>query len=238
MAELKSQISALLNLGADAMDNMFDVFLTLPKAVIGEDTADTEESNYNAYNLRCSGFDPPQFSLKTFDQPYKNTTIRRPSGKIEGNREFSLQFRLDANYSIYRNLMKWRDLFMQPSTAYAGNGIRDPIHPYDDPRSLDNRLGIVDVYALASPIYVKPTAPGSTSYSVHGVSEKTFLDANIDRLQWRFFEVWLSKLENPKFKTGGGEVQLVTATFGFGRFEDPRYTDVNYGTEERYGSIS
>lgn len=225
MAELNSQITALLSLGADAMDNTYDVIITMPEVIR---TAITDNTNLNEANnlkddlqienmlaLRCNGFEPPKFTLKTYEVRYKTIGLKKPASRIDGDRSFKLQFRLDSYYSVYRALMAWRAFVMQPSTGFASNAA--------SPKP--ENFGAIEVVALDSPV-VQKTGGG---YAATGLTSGKFSTGEeyigTEGLRWVFKNVWLMDLEDPKFKNGSGEAISVSATFGFGEFMDPQYYD-------------
>jgi len=232
MAELNSQITALLSLGADAMDNLYDVHIRFPGAVYDPMSNNQdlpvfggeEEKIHNAFALRCQGFEPPKFTLKTYEIRYKTIGLKKPAARIDGERVFKLQFRVDAYYSIYRGLLAWRGLVMQPSTGFASNAA------FPDDSGAGQYFGTVDVVALDSPVlggkgYQAEKDSGVTS----GVT--TSLGNGLG-LRWTFDRVWLIDVEDPKFKAGSGETMMVTATFGFGEYTDPQIYDAGYGPGE------
>lgn len=250
MANLASnQVTALLGLGADAMDNMFDIEITPPAGLttfqgLGTGRAGilsaADPGFQNNLTIRAEGFEPPSLNVKTYKVGYKAVNIDRPSTKIEGEREFKITFRLDANYRAYRFLSAWKSLIMQQSTGYVTNalwgdggdeaGLTLPIP------AINTVFGQVIVSALARPIY----QDGGSPFSAQGVDAGKFTDGTLstsaaastmpgamDKTTWQFNHVWLAKLEEPKYKTDGGEALKISATFKFGEFGDPVY--LQYG---------
>ncbi len=219
MAVLKSQVSALLSSGADATDNIYDVVINLPGAVTSalvDEKIITQQQLETSLTLRCQGFDPPKFTLKLYDTPYKTTRIKRPAGKIDGDRLFKLQFRLDAYYSIYRALLAWRAGYMQPSSGFAGTAITELA------ADKSSYLGQIQVFALDSP----PFQSTGNGYSAAGITEDTINPSTVSTLlAWNFNDVWVADVSDPIFKTGNGEVQIITATFAFSSFRDPQAYD-------------
>ena len=223
MAELNSQITALLSLGADAMDNTFDVMITLPPALAEAITGNTNLSEANNLKddaaienmlaLRCNGFEPPKFTLKTYEVRYKTIGLKKPSSRIDGERVFKIQFRVDAYYSVYRALLAWRSYVMQPSTGFAGNHVDI------------NATGEVQVVALDSPV-VQAQGGG---YAATGLTSGKYSTgesySGLEGIRWAFKNVWLIDVEDPKYKTGSGETMAITATFGFGEYMDPQFYD-------------
>ena len=218
MAILNSQVSALLQLGADAMDNLFDVDINPPAAVSA-----VEPTGRSPFTLRCLGFAPPKFTLSTYDIPYKTRKIKRSAGRIDGDRSFQLQFRLDAYYIVYRLLLAWRSAQMQPATGFAGSALN-----VEDSNHKSFLGGSIFVTAADSPVYRSLTnkyaqAPGITSGEVGGTGSTASLN-------WSFEDVWVIDVDNPKFIAGSGEVQIISATFGFGSYMEPQLYDSLYGT--------
>jgi len=252
MGNLSSNnVASLLNLGADAMDNMFDVTIEPPAGLTSFAGAEMDSVEFDSarfkhdITIRAEGFKPPEFNVKTYKVAYKTVEIDRPATRIEGDRQFEMTFRLDANYMAYRFLGAWRGIIMNASSGYATNalygtdggglseisGDRDL---FDQIGSSNSVFGAVRVAALSRPIYQMESDP----FQAHGVSAGKFEDgANTvvvpgkpkdDQLaKWEFTEVWISNLTTPDYKVDGGDPITVTATFKFGNFKDPIY--MTYG---------
>jgi hypothetical protein len=226
---INTQVSALLKMGADAMDNLFDVNIAPPPAITAVEPAGQEP-----FALRCLGFTPPKFTLKTYDVPYKTRKTKRSAGTIEGDRSFQLQFRLDAYYVVYRLLLAWRSAQMQPSTGFAGSAL-DVVD-----NNGNSFFGTISVVAADSPIS-RPLGgkyaqvAGITSGEM-GSMPGTFPGVT-SGLNWIFHDVWVMDVDNPKFITGSGEVQLVAATFGFGSYTDSQMYDNNFGATGTFQNI-
>lgn len=229
MSTLNSQVSALLGIGADAMDNMFDVRISLPGALSNILTnknaaglilpsTDATESAPRVLSIRCQGFDPPKFTAKTYDSRYKTIGgIKRFAGRIEGDRTFKLQFRLDAYYSVYRLLQAWKNAYMQSYTGYAGTNLE----------TTDNQsrgfFGGLEIYVLDTPI----AQATDTKYNKAGVTSDQFYATmgTSEGIHWKFDDIWVLDVDEPSFKTNGGDAQIISATFGFRSFMDPSYID-------------
>ena len=246
MATLESnQVTALIGLGADAMDNMFDISITPPTGLttfenLGAGTAGVLQAADPGFEsdivIRADGFEPPAFNAKTYKIAYKAVSIDRPATKMEGEREFKISFRLDANYRAYRFLSAWKSLIMQASSGYVTNALWGPggdtAGPIEPVPEINTVLGQVTVSALARPVYQSDSNP----FSAQGVSIGKFTPGSLltskasgtvplssDLNNWQFMQVWLSKLEEPKYKTDGGDAIKIAATFKFGEFIDPIY---------------
>ncbi len=250
---MNSQITALLQLGADAMSNMYDVTFTAIPAIIKDklgssdatppatgtnvsvpDTASSSTASVEGptpiqshqLTLRANGFEPPKFNIKKYDIRYKTVGLRRPSTRIEGDRSFKITFRVDAYYNIYRMLALWRSVLMEPATGYATNalwgaGSGDDLAVASADTKLNSLFGQVSIVALARPIYMKKNAGFVAEQG--GVNQGYITGISNDFATWEFDQVWISDLEEPKYKTGEGDLITITATFEFGEYRDPVY---------------
>jgi hypothetical protein len=235
-----NQISALLSLGADAMDNMFDIVIEPPAGITTFENVGAGRAGVTAFNdpqfkhditIRANGFSPPKFNAKTYEVKYKTVTLDRPSTKIEGKREFEIEFRLDANYQAYRFLGAWRSLIMQPSSGFATNALYGEEGDNTTGKSNINKVfGTITVSALARPIFMSDGAPFEaqgvtvgkfTEGSLKVVSDAATIPSSNQLNSWVFKQVWISALSEPDYKTDGGDAVKIKATFKFGEFIDP-----------------
>jgi hypothetical protein len=226
-----TQVTTLLGLGADAMDNMYDMTLIAPPGLAtsifesrngslpGGKTFNDAEF-LKTITIRADGFNPPKFNVKTYAVGYKGIEIERPATKLEGKRSFDISFRLDANYQGYRFLSAWKSLISQASTGYItnalwGEGADDPSQ--EGVGEINKLLGSVSVRALSKPIYMKDDDP----YRAQGVTYDKIEEDNDDTISWHFFKVWIKDLDEPSYKTEGGDAIKIKATFNFADFKDP-----------------
>lgn len=114
MAFKNSKVQSLQNLGADAMDNFYDLAIAPPSILDFDITAEWE--------LRADGFNPPEFKVAPFQTQYKSTFVDMMDTKITGKREFDITFRIDKYYSIWKMLLKWRSLTYTPSISHVTPG--------------------------------------------------------------------------------------------------------------------
>lgn len=223
MATLNTPATALLGLGADAMDNMFDIQIDLPESVSAFGIPTTLGGS-PSITIRADGFSPPEFTIKTYPIAYKAVKIDRPATKIDGERQFEITFRLDANYEAYKSLGAWRSLLMEPSSGYATNALFGQGGDVSVAAGASNNVfGTVKIAALNRPIHMTT----GNAFEVGGVTSGKFTDEpSANNVIWEFYNVWLSKLEEPKYKTDGGDAIKIKATFKFGDYVNPIYTNM------------
>jgi len=85
--------------------------------------------------LRVTTVEIPETALGTYEYDYKSVKIVKPNGKDDTAREFSIEFRVDKYYAVYKAFKAWSAALMNPVTGgNAGdnplgitNGLRIPI---------------------------------------------------------------------------------------------------------------
>ena len=224
MAAINSQITALLQMGADAMDNLYEVYIDLPSQIEGQFGTDGAGPNGTTQlKVRATGFTPPKFAQDLYEVRYKTVGVKRPASKITGDREFKITFRLDAHYNVYKALLKWRSLSFVPETGFATNQIEDlNVETEDTSRS---KMGKVRVRALASPL-----SQNNTWRDDQGIASTAENAGEIPENQamlWNYHQVWCSDVDEPVYKQGAGAAMEISATFQFGEFDTPLVNNVD-----------
>ena len=191
LTEDGSPVKTLINLGADAMDNMFDITISPP------DDLATKGNSKTDINIRADGFNPPAFGIKTYPISIKGVTYDRPATKLEGERKFDITFRLDANYYAYNLLAKWKARITEGAAGYVTNDLDEA------------NLGSISVAALARAV----------TQATDGFERAAAVDS--DLINWNFKQVWISNLDEPQYKIEGGDAIKIKATFRFGEYSNP-----------------
>jgi hypothetical protein len=189
MANAKA-VQALVNRGADAMDNMFDVSIQFPWAEAG-----------SVVTTRIDGFNIPDAGNDGYDISYHGVTMKRPSSKHAFNREFELTFVLDAAYALYGEFVNWSMMVADPVNGGVANWAA--------------ALGTVKVTALSG------AYNGTSTGDIYNAEDGSITgDANPT---WTFYDVWVSKVGQPQFKTAGGDALTYAVSFKFGDCDYPFY---------------
>ena len=189
MANAKA-VQALVNRGADAMDNMFDVSIQFPWAEAG-----------SVVTTRIDGFNIPDAGNDGYDISYHGVTMKRPSSKQTFNREFELTFVLDAAYALYGEFVNWSMMVADPVNGGVANWAA--------------ALGTVKVTALSG------AYNGTSTGDIYNAEDGSITgDANPT---WTFYDVWVSKVGQPQFKTAGGDALTYAVSFKFGDCDYPFY---------------
>lgn len=197
-------IQALVNRGADAMDNMYDVSIQFPWADAG-----------SVVTTRVESFQIPDAANDGYDITYHGVTMKRPVSKQTFNREFELSFVLDAAYALYGEFVNWAMMVADPVNGGVANWAAS--------------LGTVTVTALSG------AYNGTSTGDIYESSDGSIKgDANPT---WTFYDVWVSKVGQPNFNTGGGDALKYSVSFKFGDCDYPFYNGTGITGTGEGGSI-
>ena len=185
-------MSELIGAGADAMSNMYEVAFTFPRTV-----ASTPITDITKLRIRADGFTPPSDSQQTYEVHWKTVSLTRPAAKIVMDRQFSITFRVDANWDLYKSLLKWKAKTSIGSVGYASQQLPDG--------------GVVEVKALGGAINALSEVASSSGDTPSIATSSVF---------WKYEDVWIESITNPDFSTENGEPAKVTAVFRFSKFTD------------------
>lgn len=197
-------ISTLFNSGIDAFTNIWDVEITLPKFVL-DDSIDYAPK----LSVRALSFTPPELSLNTANVDYMGVSIAKQVPKIQGEKTFSIEFRLDANYDIYKKLIEWKHIYGDPSgESYVLAGSLSDRSESDRVKDDSISYGTVSVYPY-----------GFLSDNIGGYNSIDTANKNY----WDFRYVVVSKVGTPTFNRGEGDFATVTVDFIYGAMGEPFY---------------
>lgn len=189
-------IQALINSSADAMSNMYEVYIKFPGG--------TESQ---VMTVRADGFKIPDAGVATYQIEYHGQKIDRPKTVLEMDRHFDLTFRLDAKYELHDAFLAWQSLAGNPNNGGVSNRATDQ----GEVRVIALKNGYL---ALEDDIYLK-------NLNDHFAIKND--DKNEDIRVWDFKQVWVSKVTQPDYKTEGGDKMQFTVTFHFGESNYPGY---------------
>lgn len=188
-----SAVQAMLSSGADAQQNMFDIWVVFP-------WSNNEEV---AISTRAQNFQIKEVSVGMDDRKYHGSSIKVPKSSIEFERTFSLEFRLDASYSLFQQFITWHQTVADPVNGGVANWA--------------NSTGKVIVRALTGTY-------AATSVGTYIDTKSTYAIANSDdNAQWTFYDVWVSKVTQPNFNGEDGGALKYTVDFAFGDCDYPFY---------------
>lgn len=101
-------VQSLVNIGADAMSNLYYVDFT--------SMADSS-SSFTVRNSEISGL--PEPTHKTETKSFQTLDIEVPKCEYDLTKKLTLTFRLDKDYNLYKNLLKIMKKTSMPSAGYA-----------------------------------------------------------------------------------------------------------------------
>lgn len=204
-------LKGLVNSGADLLKQMFDVSIVFPDQL---DSGDESDLLFGyPVTVRCTGFTVPEVSMATYDITYHGISVKRPGGKLEGERSIELTFREDAAFMLRQRFSLWMMAVADPVTGGVSNAI--------------NYFGTLSVRTIAgeytSTQLVNPTGKSTGSDNqiledsgqIPAKSKKgPFADVN-PVAEWNFYHVWVSKVGGVEFSTDAAEANTFPVTFQY-----------------------
>lgn len=109
MALVTTALQTLINAGNDAQGKLYE-------AVFSGGTFPDDTSNLT---IRCSGFTPVFPSQDTYTVNFITAKIERPTTKVNLTRNFSLTFRADDNWYLYKELLNQEKITMNASKSFV-----------------------------------------------------------------------------------------------------------------------
>lgn len=150
MASLTLQnnyLETLVRAGADAQANLFVAQFKFhensPAATImGMNDADLNPM----LTVRCPSFSGPEVSSAKYTNKFITASIPRPAAKVNVTRNFSIEFRVDANYQLYQALLLQQNVTFNPAMSYAASDIQSLMDQLFDTSIYTVPAGMTDFY--------------------------------------------------------------------------------------------
>lgn len=99
-------ISTILTLQDDQLANQFKI--TFPGGIPGGGSGDN-------ISLRMDqSFDPPEETVGEYQYFYRGMSVTKPNMLDETDKHFSMQVRIDQQWSVFDDLMNWKELVHNP----------------------------------------------------------------------------------------------------------------------------
>lgn len=203
--ENNNALMALMEAGADAMDNMYDI--------------DLEFGNFNA-TVRAGGVDIPAVNPKKYQDKYKGVAYDRVQSSQDFTRNLKVTFRMDAKYQLYDIMTSLHAWHVNPNTGGVANA---------------NALvaGTVTVRTLAVPFLAAETSSaGQIAPEIIGVDSYESGEGKVGAIkpvdgktkEWKFMDAWVSNVGQPKYSTeSDGTAIKFDVEFTFGRCKYPGF---------------
>jgi len=69
------------------------------------------------FTFRALTVEIPEVSVGEYTIEYKSDTLVKPNGKITTPKEFSIEFRIDKYYALYKAFRTWNSAIVNPTTG-------------------------------------------------------------------------------------------------------------------------
>ena len=196
-------LQTLINAGSDLMSNLYYVDITVPTVM-----SEVLNTTQTGLIVRNKDFKAPAATHAEHTVDYMTTSVTLPSTGIDITKTFTLKFRLDANYNVYKFLKAWQSLTSNATYEYASNTV---------PGELSSAVGdqgfVINVYAL----------PGSISSSTQEIAGPGgTLQSDMSVKLYTFKYCWVKSVKGLSYSYSDSSEMEVSAEIGFFDFEDPQ----------------
>jgi len=69
------------------------------------------------FTFRATTVEIPEISVGEYQIEYKSETLVKPNGKITTPKEFTIEFRIDKYYNLYKAFKLWNNAIANPDTG-------------------------------------------------------------------------------------------------------------------------
>lgn len=211
-------ITALLDSGFDAFTNLYDVIITPPTKVTdaGAPGAGFEAAaGQNSLAVRAQDFTPVTLDVNTYQVHYKTTALTRPGAKFEGERKFTLTFRVDASYKLLDLFLAWKHIYADPSNETLINyGALGETAEITGENNAAN-YGVIKVSGFTSQI-------GQASIDASAIPAGTPpANASVIAATWEYHQCMVTKVTPPAYSREGSNPATFQVEFVFGKMSEP-----------------
>lgn len=181
-------LKSLIDTGSDAMRNLYLV------EFFGKSIEDIAEE---VLKVRNQDFTPPSFTQTTATKSYLTVDVDVPVAEITGEKAFSLTFRLDSNYSVYKYLLEQQAATLSGNEGWAINEVPDS----------DTSYGF-SVRVRAFDRSIKGAAADPNNYEEYSVL-------------YEFRHCWIKSLTGFSYTYNSNTPLTIKADIGFMDYDDP-----------------
>ena len=174
-------LESLIGASADAQNNLWEADFT------GGNLTDVNTS----LKVRCDSFTPPEISQEKYDVKFVTASIPRPAAKVKVNRTFSLSFRVDANYEVYKALLTQQKYTFSPTQGFAAS----------------------DLSYFKDNGYLFTVAISAVNVGLQDIEPST-------QVLYKFKNCWIDKIDALGFKVDSSSPLSVNVSFKFLQMED------------------
>lgn len=186
---LKGALSSLISASNDAQSNLYKVsffggILDSSKYSLTKDQM----------TIRCSGITPPMPTQDSYQVKYVTAYVDRPVTRVGLVRNFSLEFRMDSYWNVYKVLLDLQKQFMDASKSWVN------INLLDD-------AGNIDTSKLFN-------------VNVNYLSEAEVDDTSLGKPLYQFTGCWIDNITPPSFNTSSNDPVTVSCSINFLNMDD------------------
>lgn len=185
---LKNALTTLVSASNDAQSNLYKVRFS--GGILDSEFEDMKEQ----LTIRCSGITPPMPIQDSYQVKYITAYADRPVPKIGLSRTFSLTFRMDSYWNVYKVLLSLQRKFFDPSKSWVNINFL-------------NSSG-------------QPDSSKFFTTEVNYLEEAEVDDTSLGNPLYKFNYCWIESITPPSFNTNSSDAVTVTCQINFLEMED------------------
>lgn len=194
ISNTNNYISTLVSVGNDAESHLYE--LSFEGGYLTD--------NNTALRVRCAGFQPPEISQDTYPVRYITAYIDRPRAKITVNRYFTLKFRVDDSWNLYKALLRQQQITSNPAHHFAKSDIK---------QLMDDGL----LFNVSVDIISELNDVIGNEASGNNVATSETIDT---RRLYNFKNCWIEEMKLPTFTGSASDAVSVDVKICFLQMED------------------
>ena len=185
---VNNALNSLIREGNDAQSNLYRL-----KFSGGYDNMFGDKNLSDSITIRNSGITLPMPSQDSYTVKYITAYIDRPVTKVNLDRHFDIEFRVDSHWNIYRKLLEQQRLFSNAAKSFSSIYITDSVG-----NILEDKFFNVTVEYI------------------NELSESSNVD-NEDNLNTiaEYRHSWIESITPPSFSTGDASPVTISCSINF-----------------------
>lgn len=204
-------IDALVDAGADALSNLYYIqFLSNGNSGYVDGTMST------ALTVRSTQVSLPTATHSDKERHFLTTSASFPVAEIQMDKQFSITFRIDSHYDVYRYLLRQQAVTTIPNLAYAASELSEEKNAIITNGDQNNRGFTVRFYSMQRGV-------SNTIYETPVMTGDGFIPSQYGyKMLYEFSYCWIEKLTPLEFGWDKADAQTVQASINFMKYLDPQ----------------
>lgn len=204
-------VDALIDAGADALSNLYYI-----QFISNGNTGYVDSTISTALTVRSTQVSLPTATHTDKERHFLTTSANFPVSEIQLDKQFSITFRIDSHYDVYRFLLRQQAVTAIPNLAYAASELSEEKEALLKNGDQNNKGFTVKFFSMAQGV-------SNTVYETPAISGDGFIPSQHGYTPlYEFSYCWIEKLTPLEFGWDKADAQTVQASINFMKYLDPQ----------------